>query len=75
MADADGPLEWLRSLSSEHAAPVDGLVLVSSYDATDRPPEEVAMMERARGYGAHAVFFEAERHGRPPLLPPVRQFA
>lgn len=67
MADADSPLEWLRILSPECTPQVDGLMLVSSYDAAGRPPEEVAMIERARNYGAHAVFFEAGRHGRPPV--------
>lgn len=66
MADVESSADWLRTLSADWAPPVDGLVLVSSYDPAGRPPEEVAMMERASAYGAHAVFFEAERHGRPP---------
>lgn len=63
----DSSADWLRALSLEDTPAVDGLVLVSSYDPDGRPPEEVAMMERAHSYAAHAVFFEAERHGRPPV--------
>ncbi|KMQ73315.1 HsdM family class I SAM-dependent methyltransferase [Marinobacter subterrani] len=57
--------DWLFSIGEGSSLPiVDGLVSVSGYTATGRPPEEVAIMEKARSYGAHAVFFEAERHGR-----------
>ncbi|MRR50207.1 MAG: SAM-dependent DNA methyltransferase [Rhodocyclaceae bacterium] len=56
---------WLVSFG-EDASPVDGLVQVSDYDRTGRPPEEVVIMEKAREYGAAAVFFEAERNGRAP---------
>lgn len=60
--------QWLIDLGDAHAGtPVDGLVLVSDYQPTGRPPEEVAIIEKAKAYGAHSVFFEAERNGRPPV--------
>lgn len=60
------PRQWLIDLGStyKHAA-VDGLVLVAGYKRDGRPPEEVAMMEKAEAYGAHSVFFEAGRNNRP----------
>ena len=42
-------------------------MLVRGYQRNGRPPEEVAMMEKAKSYDAYAVFFEAERKGRPPV--------
>lgn len=58
---------WLLDLGSDSvAASVDGLVPVDGYNRDGRPPEEVAMMEKARAYRAHSVFFEAGRNGRPP---------
>lgn len=60
--------DWLFSIGASADLPaVDGLVAVDSYVAAGRPPEEVALMERARAYGARAVFFEAARHGRAPV--------
>jgi len=59
---------WLFKLGTDVQAPaVDGLVAVNGYDLINRPPEEAAIMERARAYGAHSVFFEAGRHGRAPV--------
>ncbi|MDA1024294.1 MAG: hypothetical protein O2817_13285 [Proteobacteria bacterium] len=56
---------WLFEIGSDSEADfVDGLVRVEGYSPKDRPPEEVATMDRASTYGAHAVFFEAGRHGR-----------
>lgn len=46
---------------------VDGLVPVEGYNPTSRAPEEATIMEKARSYGARAVFFEAGRHGRAPV--------
>lgn len=59
---------WLRdfSIAGDHAI-VDGLVPVQGYNNTDRPAEEVAIMEKAVHYGADAVFFEAPRDGKPPV--------
>ncbi len=49
------------------SAAVDGLVPVRRYAKTGHPPEEVAIMEKAKHYGADAVFFEAPRDGAPPV--------
>lgn len=57
---------WLAHIGEDFSEPVDGLVHVLDYQREGRPPEEVATMEKAREYGATAVFFEAERNGRPP---------
>jgi N-6 DNA Methylase len=60
--------DWLFSISDGRGLPsIDGLVAVENYDRSGRPPEEVAVMEKAQAYGARAVFFEAERHGRAPV--------
>src|SRR2546421_1469877 len=60
--------KWLVDLDTSSTEPVvDGLVTVEGYRRDGRPPEEVAMMEKAAGYRAHAVFFEAERNGRAPV--------
>ena len=53
---------WLESLNDQ--VPVDGLVRVNGYDPVGRPATEVAVIEKAAAYGAHAVFFEAGRNGR-----------
>lgn len=47
--------------------PLEGIVTVCDYDARGRSPDEVAIIEKARSYGAHSVFFEAERNGRSPV--------
>lgn len=65
---AAGPAEWLFSIGENAYLPsVDGLVAVEGYVPAGRAPEEVAIMEKARAYGARAVFFEAGRHGRAPV--------
>ena len=57
---------WLLDLDGSAAgSTVDGLVSVSGYQRGGRPPEEVAMMEKAAAYQARAVFFEAGRNGGP----------
>jgi len=59
---------WLiEPIDPATASAVDGLVLVAGYSPSGRPPEEVAMMEKAASFGAKAVFFEGERNGRPPV--------
>jgi hypothetical protein len=58
--------EWLFDLANgKTLISVEGLVLVDRYRAAGRPPEEVSIIEKARSYGAHSVFFEKGRHGRP----------
>jgi hypothetical protein len=60
--------KWLVDLGvSAQGVAVDGLVPVKGYRRDGRPPEEVAMMEKAEAYKAHAVFFEAARNGRAPV--------
>ncbi|MDZ7618376.1 MAG: SAM-dependent methyltransferase, partial [Patescibacteria group bacterium] len=59
---------WLTNLDKTGSGSVvDGLVLVEGYCRARRPPDEVAIMEKAEEYGATAVFFEAGREGRPAL--------
>jgi len=57
---------WLLDLGRTNLD-VDGLVPVANFEPEGRPPEEVAMMEKASAYQAQAVFFEAGRNGRPPV--------
>ncbi len=60
--------QWLKRLGDASGGPaVDGLVIVEGYSKHGRPPDEVAIMEKAQEYGATAVFFEAGRDGRPGL--------
>lgn len=59
---------WLIDLDGNtQRSTVEGLVPVNGYQRDGRPPEEVAMMEKAKGYLAQAVFFEAGRNTRPPV--------
>jgi hypothetical protein len=51
----------------EHESLGTGPVSVAGYKRDGRPPEEVAMMEKAQTYGAHSVFFEAGGAGAAPL--------
>lgn len=58
--------EWLfDQFAGQGESYVDGLVDVTSYAGNGRAPEEVVVMEKARFYGADAVFFEAARDGKP----------
>ena len=60
--------DWLFAVAaSDHLPAVEGLIAVRGYVSDGRPPEEVALMERAQSYGARAVFFETARHGRAPV--------
>ncbi|WP_221179146.1 class I SAM-dependent DNA methyltransferase [Pseudomonas fluorescens] len=67
MVEFSKPVSWLASLGSQRDYDVDGLVIVATYGGESKWPEEVAMMEKARAYGAYAVFFEASRNGRAPV--------
>lgn len=58
------PQWWDAWLLADDSSQVDGLVAVKGYQWEKRPPEEVAIMEKAREYGADAVFFEIEQYGR-----------
>lgn len=55
---------WELDVDIDNSAPIDGLVPVKNYKPAGRPPEEVVIMEKARDYGADAVFFAAGTHGR-----------
>lgn len=60
--------EWLFVIGAGGDLPaIEGLVAVEGFDPLGRAPDEVAMIERARVYGARAVFFEATRHGKSPV--------
>ncbi|MGO4574131.1 HsdM family class I SAM-dependent methyltransferase [Microvirga sp. 2TAF3] len=60
--------EWLFAIGKGGDLPViEGLVAVEGFDPIGRTPDEVAIIERAKAYGARAVFFEAQRHGRAPV--------
>ena len=49
---------WWSSLDLKRGASLpDGVVRVDEYSFAGRPPDEMAMMERARQYGARAVLF------------------
>jgi hypothetical protein len=64
------PAQWLFDLDAADAADaalVDGLVRVKGYERVSLAPEQRTIMEKAREYGAHSVFFEASRNGRPPV--------
>lgn len=64
----DDRAKWLLDLNrAARGSTEDGLIPVEGYRRDGRPPEEVAVMEKAEAYGAHAVFFEAGRNGRSPV--------
>ena len=65
--DSSSQGEWFTEFDrDEPAFAIDGLVRVENYDPRGRPPEEVAIIEKAFIYNAHSVFFEAGRNGRAP---------
>lgn len=58
---------WLIKLStadSYTSAGPEGLVPVNGYNNSDKPAEEVAIMEKAAYYKADAVFFEVSKDGK-----------
>lgn len=62
------PGNWLTEFSvTDSRAVVNGLVPVHDYVKAGRPAEEVVIMEKAKHYGADAVFFEAPRDGKAPV--------
>lgn len=66
MLNDAGRMRWWDCLDPANGS-VDGLVHLASYQPENRPPEEVVLMERAREYGAQAVFFEGSRNGLRPV--------
>ncbi len=67
MLTSNRPPWWNQLDDAGQRVPVEGLVHVKNYSGEGRPLEEVVMMEKAREYGARAVFFEASRNGKPPV--------
>lgn len=60
--------DWLFDFDrSSSGAVKEGIVSVEGYDRKGKPPEEVAIMEKALFYKAQAVFFEAPHDGKPPI--------
>ena len=59
--------EWLFAIGGGDLPAIDGLVAVEGFDPLGNAPDVVAVIERARAYGARAVFFEAQRHGSAPV--------
>ncbi|MBM7045526.1 class I SAM-dependent DNA methyltransferase [Rhizobium lusitanum] len=65
-ATSNGGALWLGDLTKDGVRrAVSGLVLADGFDPNNRDPEEVAIIEKARDFSAHSVFFEAGRNGRP----------
>ena len=60
--------QWMIGFGeSGELFPLEGLVPVADFNSEGCPPEVVSTMEKARHYGAAAVFFEATRNDRPPV--------
>jgi hypothetical protein len=62
LAEMSLPGQWLLDFLG--GGRVDGLVPVEGFPRSG-PSEVIALFEKARDYGADAVFFEAGRNGRP----------
>lgn len=58
-------LRWNLIGDNPNNIPIDGLIEVENYQSLGKQPEEIVMMEKAKEYGATAVFFEAEQNGKP----------
>lgn len=59
---------WLVNIDDDQkTASVEGLVLVADFVPRDQAPEVVSVMEAAKLYDAHAVFFEAAPKGKAPI--------
>ncbi|WP_205346170.1 HsdM family class I SAM-dependent methyltransferase [Pseudomonas nitroreducens] len=67
MGEFSKSIDWLAALAEGSDPGVDGLVIVAGYDGRGKLPEEIVLMEKARAYGAYAVFFEASQHNRSPV--------
>jgi hypothetical protein len=60
--------DWLFEFDRRRSSAVkEGVVSVEEYNRNGKPPEEVAIMEKAAFYKAQAVFFEAPHDGKPPI--------
>jgi len=60
--------DWLFNFDrAGHSTGSGGIVPVKGYVNEGKHPEEVVIMEKAAAYGAHAVFFEAAKDGKPAI--------
>lgn len=60
-------VEWLHQLGKPGASSVEGLVSVDGFSpGSGTAPEVVEAVEKARHYGAYAVFFRADTMGQRP---------
>jgi hypothetical protein len=57
---------WLVEFAQNRRR-VDGLIPVEGFDKSNAQPDVVTVMEKAKDYGAEAVFFEAGRNERPDI--------
>jgi len=64
--DTFAAAQWLFAIGNGDLPVVEGLIAVADFNPEGQLPDVVAMIERARSYGARAVLFEAQRHGRAP---------
>lgn len=55
-------IDWIVNIDQAPAT-AEGLILIDGYNRTGRPVGEVAVIEKAAAYGAHAVFFEGNAQG------------
>ena len=60
-------LDWLFEFDRHPGVINQGVLSVEGYLRNGRPPEEVAIMEKAAFYKAQAVFFETPHEGKPPI--------
>lgn len=65
--DAFAAARWLFAIGYGDFPVTEGLIAVDGFDPLGQMPDVVAIIERAQSYGARAVLFEAQRHGRAPV--------
>ncbi|MCJ2102488.1 class I SAM-dependent DNA methyltransferase [Methylobacterium sp. E-046] len=65
--DVFASAQWLFAIGSGDFQVAEGLLAVNGFDPKNHMPDVVAIIERARSYGARAVLFEAQRHRRAPV--------
>lgn len=65
--DAFAAARWLFAIGDGDLPLIEGLVAVDGFNPDGQLPDVVSVIERAQSYGARAVLFEAEHHGRAPV--------
>ncbi|MGF7176660.1 HsdM family class I SAM-dependent methyltransferase [Azospirillum doebereinerae] len=65
--DTFAAAQWLFAIGNGNLPLTEGLVAVDGFNPEGQLPDVVSVVERAQSYGARAVLFEAERHGRAPV--------